>query len=97
MLFKRSFSLMAFGVALALPGAALANGYQNLHQSAVGLGTAYAANGTGIDDVSAIFSNPASLTRFPGWNASAGVTLILPTNTFEGLSATTSDGTRSRC
>jgi len=84
----------AIGTAMVavLPVAAQANGYQNLHQSATGLGTAYAANGTGIDDISAIFSNPASLTRFPGMNASVGVTLILPTNSFDNLSATTSDG-----
>lgn len=92
MRFHRQFFWSSVFAALACPGAALANGYQNLHQSAMGLGTAYAANGTGIDDVSAIFSNPASLTRFEGWNASAGVTLILPTNTFESLSATTSSG-----
>ena len=87
------FPKLTLATALLFPVTAMANGYQNLHQSAMGLGTAYAANGTAIDDVSAIFSNPASLSRFPGWNASVGATLILPTNTFEGLSATTSDGT----
>ncbi|WP_417605747.1 OmpP1/FadL family transporter [Primorskyibacter flagellatus] len=92
MLLKRHLSTVTVAVALAFPISAMANGYQNLHQSAMGLGTAYAANGAGIDDVSAMFSNPASLSRFPGWNASAGVTLILPTDTFEGLSATTSGG-----
>lgn len=69
-------------------GVALANGYQDLHQSAQGLSTAYATNGAGGSDVSAIFSNPASLTRFPGsWSAMA-TSLILPRDTFENLSAT---------
>lgn len=71
---------------------ALGNGYQNLHQSAVGLGTAYAANGTGIDDISAIYSNPASLGRFPGVQASAAGIIILPDDSFEDLQATTSAG-----
>ncbi|MFQ1701957.1 OmpP1/FadL family transporter [Loktanella agnita] len=76
-----------------IPASVAANGYQNLHQSATGMGTAYAANGAAIDDVSAIFSNPASLARFDGWHVSAGVTLILPTDSFENLTATTSSGT----
>ncbi|MTH61039.1 OmpP1/FadL family transporter [Paracoccus litorisediminis] len=75
-----------------LPAMAAANGYQNLHQSATGLGTAYSANGTGIDDISAIYSNPASLTRFPGTNASFGADLIMPRDSFENLSATTASG-----
>jgi long-chain fatty acid transport protein len=87
-LLRRTF-MASVSLAVLAPSIALSNGYQNLHQSATGLGTAYAANGTGIDDVSAIFSNPASLTRFPGWNASIGATLILPTDTFENLQATT--------
>ncbi|MFV0302424.1 MAG: OmpP1/FadL family transporter [Paracoccus sp. (in: a-proteobacteria)] len=69
-----------------------ANGYQNLHQSAQGLATAYAANGTGIDDISAIYSNPASLTRFPGTHGSFGITYIMPDDTFENLSATAVGG-----
>lgn len=80
---------LALGAVLALlPGQALANGYQDLHQSAQGLGTAYAVNGTGITDISAMFSNPASLARFPGTWSSTTVSAILPRDTFEGLSAT---------
>lgn len=90
---SRNTVFLAAFLGAFVPAAASANGYQNLHQSATGLGTAYAANGAAIDDVSAIFSNPASLSRFGGWNASAGITLILPTNSFENLSATTSTGT----
>jgi long-chain fatty acid transport protein len=80
-------------VTLALPAlltsnGAFANGYQDLHQSAQGLSTAYATNGTGGSDVSAIFSNPASLTRFPGSWMSMATTLILPRDTFENIQAT---------
>lgn len=74
--------------ALALPSAAFANGYEDLHQSAQGLGTAYAVNGTGITDISAMFSNPASLTRFHGAWASGAVSAILPRDRFDNLSAT---------
>ncbi|MDB5571861.1 MAG: hypothetical protein JWN93_3044 [Hyphomicrobiales bacterium] len=79
--------------ALSLPAllaspVALANGYQDLHQSAQGLSTAYATNGAGGSDVSAIFSNPASLTRFPGSWMSMAASLILPRDTFENISAT---------
>lgn len=75
-------------LAVALPAPALANGYQDLHQSAQGLGTAYAVNGAGITDISAMFSNPASLTRFPGTWGSVAASAILPTDTFEDLRAT---------
>lgn len=78
--------------ALLMPSLAMANGYQNLHQSADGLGTAYAANGTGIDDISAMFSNPASISRFGGTTLSFGTSLILPTDSFEDVTATTSTG-----
>lgn len=78
--------------ALLLPSMAVANGYQNLHQSAVGLGTAYSANGTGIDDISAMYSNPASIMRFSGTNFTNGSSLILPKDSFENLSATTATG-----
>lgn len=79
----------ALQVALACAStAAFANGYQDLHQSAQGLGTAYAVNGAGITDISAMFSNPASLARFPGSWSSTGTSLILPRNSFENLSGT---------
>lgn len=77
---------------LLMPSLAMANGYQNLHQSAEGLGTAYAANGTGINDISAMYSNPASIMRFPGTHLTFGTSLILPDDSFENLSATSASG-----
>ena len=56
----------------------IANGYEFLHQSAEGLGSAYATNGTAINDISAMFSNPASIIRFDGIRASGNFTLDLP-------------------
>ncbi|XDA97255.1 outer membrane protein transport protein [Sulfitobacter sp. LCG007] len=82
-----------------LPDALAANGYQNLHQSADGLATAYATNGAGGDDITAIFSNPASLSRFPGINAAFNATVIAPKSKMTGMSAlsygTAVDGTPS--
>lgn len=75
-------------LAFFAPVAAHANGYQDLHQSADGMATAYATNGTGGDDISAAFSNPASLARFGGMNLVNGTTLIMPRDTFTDLSAT---------
>lgn len=75
-------------LAFTLPGEALANGYQDLHQSAQGLGTAYAVNGAGITDITAMFSNPASIARFDGSWAAGVASIILPKDTFEDLRAT---------
>lgn len=74
-------------LAFVFPVAAAANGYQDLHQSADGMATAYATNGAGGDDVSAAFSNPASLARITGVTVVNGTSLIMPRDTFSNLSA----------
>jgi long-chain fatty acid transport protein len=74
-------------LAIAFPVAASANGYQDLHQSADGMATAYATNGAGGDDISAAFSNPASLSRMTGVSVVNGTSLIMPRDTFSNLSA----------
>ncbi|MGK0398819.1 MAG: long-chain fatty acid transport protein [Gammaproteobacteria bacterium] len=66
----------------------IANGYEFLHQSAEGLGSAYATNGTAINDISAMFSNPASIIRFDGIRASGNFTLDLPRSEMDSASAT---------
>ena len=78
----------AAALLFSLPGHAVANGYQDLHQSAQGLGTAYAVNGAGITDITAMFSNPASIARFDGSWAAGVASIILPKDTFEDLRAT---------
>lgn len=83
------FTLAAFSHANVM-----ANGYQFLHQSAEGLGSAYAANGTAINDISAMFSNPASIIRFDGTRFSGSFTVDLPQSNMDKASATApySDG-----
>ena len=77
------------------PTISAANGYHFLHQSAEGLGSAYSTNGTGANDISAMFSNPASIIRFDGTRFSAGAVLDLPKSKLYNASATApySDGT----
>jgi long-chain fatty acid transport protein len=89
----KSVTRLATAVALA-GGASLvqANGYHFLHQSVEGFSTAYASNGTGIEDISAMFSNPASITRFDGFNISTGLALDFPRSDFDNLSATSYTG-----
>lgn len=81
-------SSVAVVALLCIPYTVRANGYEDLHQSAQGLGTAYAVNGAGIEDISAIFSNPGSLTRFDGTQVTGGGSLILPRDSFQNLAAT---------
>lgn len=66
----------------------LANGYHFLHQSAEGTGTSYATNGTGANDISSMFSNPASIIRFDGTRLSAGAVLDLPESKLKNAVAT---------
>jgi long-chain fatty acid transport protein len=81
--------VLATGAGLcSFAGSAAANGYHFLHQSAEGFGTAYAANGTAINDISAMFSNPASITRFDGFNLSTSATLDFPRSNLTNVSAT---------
>ena len=65
-----------------------ANGYHFLHQSTEGFGSAYSTNGTAINDISAMFSNPASIARFDGTHFSTGVALDFPRSTFDNVVAT---------
>jgi long-chain fatty acid transport protein len=86
----KTLKLSAVCIALAglFPAAAHANGYHFLHQSATGMSTAYATNGTGGNDISAMFSNPASIIRFEGTNFSGGFVLDLPKSRLYNASAT---------
>jgi long-chain fatty acid transport protein len=73
---RSSFRLLAliltFGVA-ALPAPAFASGFQLIEQNASGLGNAYAGQAAGVKNASAIYFNPAALTRVKGWNLVASV------------------------
>ncbi len=73
---RRPFQLLAliltFGVA-ALPTPVFASGFQLVEQNASGLGNAFAGQAAGVKNASAIYFNPAALTRVKGWNLVASV------------------------
>jgi long-chain fatty acid transport protein len=73
---RTSFRLLAliltFGVA-ALPVPVFASGFQLIEQNASGLGNAFAGQAAGVKNASAIYFNPAALTRVKGWNFVASV------------------------
>ena len=73
---RSSFRLLAlvltFGVA-ALPTPVFASGFQLVEQNASGLGNAFAGQAAGVKNASAIYFNPAALTRVKGWNLVASV------------------------
>jgi len=50
----------------ALPAAVLASGFQLIEQNGSGLGYAFAGQAAGVKDASAIYFNPAALTRLDG-------------------------------
>ena len=51
---------------LAVTGNASASGFAIRENSAEGVGTAFAGNGSRADDVSTVFNNPAGMTRLDG-------------------------------
>jgi len=57
---------MAVAVAAALaltPASVVASGFQLVEQNGSGLGNAFAGQAAGVQDASAVFFNPAALTR----------------------------------
>jgi len=73
--------LLTFGVA-ALPAPLFASGFQLVEQNASGLGNAFAGQAAGVKNASAIYFNPAALTRTKGWNFVASVEPIGVGTTF---------------
>jgi long-chain fatty acid transport protein len=78
---------LTFGVA-ALPAPVFASGFQLFDQNASGLGNAYAGQAAGVKNASAIFFNPAALTRVKGWNVVASVEPIGVGTTFSNSGST---------
>ncbi len=74
---------LTLGMAAALPTSAAASGFQLIEQNASGLGNAFAGQAAGVDDASAIYFNPAALTKLKGWNIVASVEPIKLGTTFE--------------
>lgn len=66
---KKSIRYATLAVTVLLNGytcPVIASGFALMEQSGTGLGTAYANTATGGEDISAMFYNPASLTRYRG-------------------------------
>jgi long-chain fatty acid transport protein len=88
---RSSFQVLAliltFGVA-ALPAPLFASGFQLVEQNASGLGNAYAGQAAGVKNASAIYFNPAALTRVPGWNVVVSLEPIGVGTTFNDSGST---------
>ncbi len=67
---------------------AFSAGFQLIEQNGSGLGNAYAGQAAGVRDASAVFFNPAALTRIPGRQAVLAVNPIGLSATFEDRGST---------
>ncbi len=79
----------ALTAALAgMPAVVHGSGFQLFEQNASGLGNAYAGQAAGVKNASAIYFNPAALTRVKGWNFVASVEPIGVSTTYTDLGST---------
>src|SRR2546428_1936142 len=80
---RRTLLVSAIGALLGtLPGSARAAGFQLFEQNASGLGNAYAGQAAAAEDASAIYFNPAGLTRLPRGQVVGALHLVKPSSTF---------------
>jgi long-chain fatty acid transport protein len=63
---QQVLAILVLGAFVLSPAPALASGFQLVEQNASGLGNAYAGQVAGAKDASAVYFNPANLTRIPG-------------------------------
>ena len=87
-----SVSGLAFLLAAASAPQASASGFQLRDQSGSAQGSAYAGVSAGGSDISSMFFNPATLTRFEGNHLQFGLTEIAPSSKFSDGSASRSLG-----
>lgn len=66
--------------ALSISQTAHAAGFYIQEQSVQGLGSAFSGSTTTLNDPSTIYFNPAGMTNLPGYQAQAGVHLLMPTS-----------------
>ena len=85
--FRLLATLLTFAIA-ALPTPVFASGFQLVEQNASGLGNAFAGQAAGVKNASAIYFNPAALTRVSGWNFVASVEPIGVGTTFSDSGST---------
>ena len=69
----------------AIPGEALAAGFQVRENSAAALGTAFAGAAVSTDDPSIIANNPAGMTGLAGNRLSGDLSIVIPTVVFSGI------------
>lgn len=87
---RRPVALVAsLALTLAPAQPVLASGFQLVEQNASGLGNAYAGQAAAVKDASAIYFNPAALTRIPGKQ------LVVAVNTI-GIDTKFTDGGSTR-
>lgn len=70
-----------------------AAGFAVKQQSASSMGTAFAADGVGQDDVSTLFTNPALLEKVEGSEVAASLVFMSPVLDFKNGSSSTAAGT----
>lgn len=85
--FRRLATLLTLAIA-ALPTRVFASGFQLVEQNASGLGNSFAGQAAGVKNASAIYFNPAALTRVSGWNFVASVEPIGVGTTFSNSGST---------
>ena len=80
---RRALLVSAIGALLGmLHGSASAAGFQLIEQNASGLGNAYAGQAAAAEDASAIYFNPAGLTRIPRGQVVGALHLVKGSSTF---------------
>lgn len=79
------------GAMLAMSGSAAASGFALIEQNASGLGNAYAGGAAVAEDASAVFFNPAGMSRLSGKQIVVAGHLIAPSAKFSGTGASGTD------
>ncbi|MBI2374469.1 MAG: outer membrane protein transport protein [Deltaproteobacteria bacterium] len=82
---KKTITRLGAGaLAVSIPGTTFAAGFQINEHSAAATARGGAVFAT-VNDASAVFYNPAGLANIKGTNVQAGISLIRPVGTYEGM------------